>query len=56
MHINWMDTYIKTRVLTFCCSVGSSGKGVMEDVKIDKCVHKVDGNMHKNKSTYFLLL
>ena len=22
----------------------------MDDVKRDKCVHKVDGNMHKNKS------
>ena len=28
----------------------------MEDVKRDKCVHKVDGHMHKKKSTYFLLL
>ena len=28
----------------------------MEDVKGDKCVNKVDVNMHKNKSTYFLLL
>ena len=28
----------------------------MEDVKRDKCVHKVTGHMHKNKSTYFLLL
>ena len=24
----------------------------MEDLKKDKCIHKVDGNMHKNKSTY----
>ena len=28
----------------------------MEDVKRDKCVHKVDVNMHKNKITYHLFL
>ena len=28
----------------------------MEDVKIDKCVYKVYGHMHKNKNTYILLL
>ena len=55
MYIKRMDTCIKTRVLTGCCCAGS-GNGVMEDVKRDKCVHKVDGNMHKNKSTYILLL
>ena len=51
-----MDTCIKTRVLTRCCCEGSGEEGVMEDVKIDKCVHKVDGHMHKNKNTYWLLL
>ena len=55
MYIKWMDTCIKTSVLTRCCCSGS-GEGVMEDVKRDKCVHKVDGHMHKNKSTYKLLL
>ena len=43
-----MDTCIKTRVLTGCCCAGS-GEGVMEDVKTDKCVHKVDGHMHKKR-------
>ena len=56
MYIKWMDTCIKTRVLTGCCCAGSSEEGVMEDVKRDKCAHKVDGHMHKNKSTYWLLL
>ena len=28
----------------------------MKDVKRDKNIHKVDGHMHKNKSTYWLLL
>ena len=51
-----MDTRIKTRVLTRCCYAGSGEEGVMEDVKRDKCVHKVNGHMHKNKSTYSLLL
>ena len=51
-----MDTCIKTRVLTHCCCAGSDEEGVMENVKIDKCVHKVDGHMPKNKSTYSLLL
>ena len=45
----------KTRVLTRCCCTGSGEKGVMEDVKRDKCGYKVDVRMHKNKSTYFLL-
>ena len=49
-------TCIKTRVLTVCCCTGSGKEGVMEDVKRDKCVQKVDGIMHKNKSTYCLLL
>ena len=52
MYIKWMDTCIKTRVLTSCCCAGSSEEGVMEDVKKDKCVRKVDGYMHKNNSTY----
>ena len=57
MYIKWMDTCIKRRVkLTSCCCAGSGEEGVMEDVKRDKCVHKVDGHMHKNKSTYNLLL
>ena len=54
--MKWMDTCIKTKVLTYCCCAGSGEEGVMEDVKRDKCVHKVDGHMHKNKSTYNLLL
>ena len=52
-----MDTCIKnknTYFLLLC--TGSSEEGVMEDVKINKCVHKVDGHMNKNKSTYSLLL
>ena len=49
-----MDKCIKTRVLTDCCCASSGEEGVMKDVKIDKCVHKVDGHMHKNKSTYRL--
>ena len=32
MYIKWMDTLIKTRVLTFCCCVGS-GESVMEREK-----------------------
>ena len=56
MYIKWMDTCIKRRVLTSCYCAGSGKKGVMEDVKREKCVHKVDGHMHKNKSTYILLL
>ena len=56
MHIKWMDTCIKTRVLTSCCCAGSGGEGVMENVKSNKCGNKVDGHMHKNKSTYWLLL
>ena len=56
VHIKWIDTCIKTRVLTSCCCVGSGEEGVMEDAKREKCVHKVDGDMDKNKSTYRLLL
>ena len=52
MYMKWMDTCIKTRVLTDCYCAGSGKEGVMEDVKIDKCEYKVDGHMHKNKSTY----
>ena len=52
MYIKWMDTSKITRVLTGCCCTGSGEESVMEDVKRDKCVHKVDGNMHQNKSTY----
>ena len=55
MYIKWMDTCIKTRVLTGCCCAGCGEEGVLEDVKIDKCVQKVDEHMHKNKSTYRLL-
>ena len=51
-----MDTCIKTIVLTDYCCAGSSEEGVMEDIKRGKCVHKVDGYMHINKSTYSLLL
>ena len=47
MYIKWIDTCIKTRVLTFCCCAGSGEKGVMEDVKRDICVYKVDEHMHK---------
>ena len=53
--MKWMDTCIKTKVLTDCCCVGSGEKGVIEDINIEKCVHEVDGHMHK-KSTYSLLL
>ena len=56
MYIKWMDTCIKTRVLTPCCCASNGEEGVMEDVKRDKCVHEVDGHMHKNKSTYRLLM
>ena len=47
--MKWMDTCINTRVLTDCCCTGSGEEGVMENIKGDKCVHKVDGHMHKNK-------
>ena len=47
---------METRVLTNCCYAGSGEKIVMEDAKRHKCVHKVDRHMHKNKTTYFLLL
>ena len=47
--MKWMDTRIKTRVLTGCCCAGSGKEGVMEIVKRDKCVHKVDGHMLKTR-------
>ena len=53
MYIKWMDTWIKTRVLTACCCTGSGKECVMEDIKREKHVHKFD---NKNKSTYTLLL
>ena len=57
MYIKWMHTCIKARVLTGCCCAGSGEEDVMKDVKRDKYVHNiVDGHMHKNKSTYHLLL
>ena len=56
MHIKWMDTCIKARVLTDCCCASSGEEGVMEDVKRDTCEHNVDVHMQKNKSTYNLLL
>ena len=52
MYIKWMETCIKTRVLTSCCCAGSGEEGDMEDVKRDKRVHKVNGHIHKNKSVY----
>ena len=55
VYIKCMDTYCNKKVLTDCCYEGC-GKSVMDDVKREKCVHKVDGHMHKNKSTYSLLL
>ena len=42
-------------VLTGCCCAGSGEEGVMEDVKRDKCVHKLDKHA-LNKCTYKLLL
>ena len=47
MYIKWMDTCKKTRVLTSCCFAGSGEESVMEDVKRDKRVHKVDGHSHR---------
>ena len=44
MYIKWMETCIKTKVLTICCCAGSGEEGVMEYVKRNKCVHKVDGH------------
>ena len=49
MHIKWMDTCIKTRVLTACCCTGIGEEGVMEDVKRDKCAHKVHGTCIKTR-------
>ena len=48
----YINLIIKTRVLTRCCCAGSGKEGVMEDVKRDKWVYIVEGNMHKNTSTY----
>ena len=56
MYIKWMDTCIKTGILTSCCCAGRGEEGVMEDVNRDRCVHKVTAHTHKNKSTYWLLL
>ena len=53
MNIKWMDTCIKTRVLTHCRRAGSGEEGVMEDVKRDKCVHKVDGHYTKTRVLTF---
>ena len=47
---------MQKRVLTICCCAGSGEEGVMEDVKTDKYVFKVERHMHQNKSTYSLLL
>ena len=49
MYIKWMDTCIKTRILTVCGCAGSGEEDVIEDVKGDKCVHKVEGHMHKKE-------
>ena len=49
MYIKWMDTCIKTRMLTGCCCAGSGEESVMEDVKRDKCARKVNGCMHKTR-------
>ena len=49
MHTKWMDTCITIRVLTPCCCAGSGEEGVMEDVKRDKCAHKVDGPCKKTR-------
>ena len=49
MYIKWMDTCIKTRVLTPCCCAASGKDGVMENVKREKCEYKVDGQMHKTR-------
>ena len=39
----------KKRILTICCCAGSGEEGVMEDVKRDKYVYKVERYMHKKK-------
>ena len=36
MYIKWIDTCIKTRVLTYCCFAGSDEEGAMEDLKREK--------------------
>ena len=56
MYIKLMDTCIKTKALTDCCGADSGEESVMEDAIRDKCVHKMNGNMHKNKSTHILLV
>ena len=55
MHIKWINTCTKTKELTRCSCASSGKEGVMEDVKRDKCVDKLDGHMHKN-GTYKLML
>ena len=54
--MKWKDICIKTKALTPFCCAGSCEEGVMEDVKTDKYIFKVEGHMHQNKSTYSLLL
>ena len=44
-YIKWMDTCIKTRVLTSRCGAGCGEEGVMEDINKAKCGYKVDGNI-----------
>ena len=45
-----MDPCIETRVLTDCCCAGSGEEGVvMENVKKEICVHKVDEHMQKKR-------
>ena len=56
MYIKWMDTCIKTIVLTGCCFAGSGEEGVMEDVRRDNVYIKWMDTCIKNKSTYHLLL
>ena len=46
MYIKWMNTCIKTRTLTDCCCAGS-GEDVMEGLKRDKCINKVNEHKHK---------
>ena len=51
VYIKRMETCIKKRVLTSCCCAGSGEEGVMENVKRDKCVHNMNGHIHKNRNT-----
>ena len=53
LHINGVETCLKTRVLTSCCFAGSGEESVMEEVKRDKRVHKVDGHRYM-KQEYLL--